>query len=231
MVDIKQSKKSKTNTKDTTTNNKITKSDKKEDTFKAGAVQYADGELMIPPRIQSMLNSIGAQYGVPFDLANISIGDGTMAEKTKALRTIVDMMTNDSKLLPEMFKLIKKLLNKDIKLAKFHAKLVKAATDHQIKLDKSVADIALTMAGFQATSEKRQLKTNKRIEIIETRAEKYKDYYSGSVFGDEMALIDIEIQTKTVNQKALSASKQERIKFDADRKEKSIAYINSAFEG
>ncbi|MFB2982866.1 hypothetical protein [Microseira sp. BLCC-F43] len=77
--------------------------------FKAGVVQTADAKILIPPAIQSKLTALGSKYGVPFDLANIAL-DGKMAENVKAIRKIADMVTADSKLLPEMLRQIRRLM-------------------------------------------------------------------------------------------------------------------------
>lgn len=98
--------------------------------YKAGVVTTADAKLMLPPAVQAKLTTLTAKYGVPFDLSNIGL-DGKMADNVKALRAIVDMVTGDSKLLPEMLKLIKQLMQAEIKLAQFHRGVVTASIKHQ----------------------------------------------------------------------------------------------------
>lgn len=103
--------KSKTNTSGESTDQDVK--------FKAGVVKTSDAKILIPPAIQSKLTALGSKYGVPFDLANIAL-DGKMAGNVKAIRKIADMVTADSKLLPEMFKQIRRLMGAEIKLAQFH---------------------------------------------------------------------------------------------------------------
>ena len=116
--------------------------------YKVGAVQTADAKLMLPPAVQGKLSALTQKYGIPFDLSNIGL-DGKMAENIKAFRSIVDMVEGDSKLLPEMLKLIRRLMKSEISLAKFHRGCTTAAVKHQEKLDKVTSDIFLKMAGYQ----------------------------------------------------------------------------------
>jgi hypothetical protein len=206
-----------------------TKSEKKGATFKAGVAQTADAKLILPPAVQTKLTALTAKYGISFDLSNIGL-DGKMAENVKALRAITDMVTGDSKLLPEMLKLIRQLLKAEIKLAQFHRGVTTAAIKHQEKLDKYTADIFLKMAGYGAKSVKLEHRTNLRNQLKEKRAEKYTQYYSDSVYGSESELIDVEYEVLASNQKILSEGKAERLKLDAGRKRKIAEYVQSAYQ-
>lgn len=201
---------------------------KTENKFKSGTLQTADAKLVLPPAIQGKLSALTTKYNIPFDLDNIGL-DGKMAENIKALRTITDMVEGDSKLLPEMLKLIKRLMKSEISLAKFHRGCVTASIQHQEKLDKVTADIFLKMAGYQSSSAKREHRTNARNQIKEKRTKAYEDYYQDTVYANEAAIIDIEFETLASNQKILSESKTERIKLNAERKQKVAQYVNSAF--
>lgn len=196
--------------------------------FKTGVLQTADAKLMLPPAVQGKLSALTAKYGIPFDLSNIGL-DGKMADNVKALRTIVQMVEGDSKLLPEMLKLIKKLLKAEISLAKFHRGCVTASLQHQEKLDKVSSDILLKMCGYEQKSKKLTHRTNLRVELKEKRTTAYNNYYTNSVFGEESRIIDVEYETLASNQKILSESKQERIKLEADRKQKLSEYVQSAY--
>lgn len=197
--------------------------------FKAGTIQTADAKLMLPPAIQGKLSAIGAKYGVPFDLSNIGL-DGKMAENIKAMRTIADMATADSKLLPEMMKLIRQLFRAEIKLAQFHKLVTKASIKHQEKLDKQTADIFLAMAGYQAKSTKLEHRTNVRNALKEKRTEAYSNLYQNSIFGEESKIIDAEYKILESNRKILTASKTERLTLDNQRKQKISEYVQSAFK-
>lgn len=213
----------------TATENKASKATTKESAqYKAGTLQTADAKLMLPPAIQGKLSALTTKYGIPFDLSNIAL-DGNMAGNIKAFRKIVEMVEGDSKLLPEMLKLIRRLMKSEISLAKFHRGCTTAALKHQEKLDKVTADIFLKMAGYQANSAKREHRTNVRNQLKEKRAEAYNNYYQGTVYAGESAIIDVEFETLASNKKILSGSKAERIKFDADRKKKVNEYVQSAF--
>jgi hypothetical protein len=223
-MDIRKPKESKT-----ATENKAPKAASKETVqYKAGILQTADAKVMLPPAIQGKLSALTSKYGIPFDLSNIAL-DGKMAENIKAFRKIVDMVEGDSKLLPEMLKLIRRLMKSEISLAKFHRGCTTAAIKHQEKLDKVTADIFLKMAGYQANSVKREHRTNLRNQLKEKRTQAYTNYYQNTVYAEESAIVDVEFETLASNRKILSESKTQQIKFDADRKKKVAEYVQSAF--
>lgn len=195
-----------------------------------GSIQQASGQLMIPPAIAAKLQHLGKTYNLPLDISNVTLGDGTLAGNIAAVRKIVEMVNNDSKLLPELLKLIKQLMRAEIKLAKFHKNLTKAAIKHQTKLDKQCADIFLAMAGFQAKTSKLEQKTNARTNLIQKRSQQWSTYYEDSVYGAEAQLIDTEFELAASNRQALTASKQQQLELKAQRKKESIDYINSAFQ-
>lgn len=197
-------------------------------TYKAGTLQTADAKLMLPPAIQGKLTAITQKYGLPIDLSNVSLS-GDMPSQIKAMRQIVEMVEGNSKLLPELMKLMKRLFKAEIKLAQFHKLTVKAALKHQEKIDKQTADIFLQMAGYQSKSSKREHRTNVRNQIIEKRTQAYSDYYQNTVYGEECKIIDVEFETLASNKKILNESKTQQVKFNADRKKKVAEYVNSAF--
>lgn len=197
--------------------------------FKTGTVPHASGRLMIPSAIQTTLTSLCTKYGFDFDLNELAL-DGTMADKVKATRKIVELAKADSKLLPEMMKLIKSLMKSELKLADFHKKLVKEAVRFNETIDKQTADIFLAMAGYKAKSAKLEHRTNLRNQLKEERTTAYNNYYSTSVYGEESKLIDIEYETLASNQRVLSESKQEKIKLDGERKQKLTQYVQSAYQ-
>lgn len=197
-------------------------------TFKAGISQTVDAKTFIPPAIQGKLTALGQKYGLTFELANIGL-DGKMAENIKSIRTIADMVEGDSKLLGEMFKQIKRLMNAEIKLAQFHKLVVKQSIKQQQKLDKHTADIFLAMAGYQAKSTKLEHRTNLRNQLKEKRTQAYTNYYTDSVYGDESKLIDVEFELLESNRKILTESKTQKINFNGQRKQKIQEYVKSAF--
>jgi len=196
--------------------------------FKAGQVQQASAKLMLPPAIQGKLSAISKAYGLPIDLSQISLQSAT-PENIKALRNITELLTANSKLLPELMKLTAKLLKSDIKLAEFHVNLTKCAAKHQTKLDKATADIWLTMAGYGAKSTKLEHRTNVRERLISQRTEAYSEYYQNSVYGTESKIIDAEYQIAASNRQILADGKQQKMESAQSRKQKLQEYINSAF--
>ena len=217
-------KQSKTSQTSTNVSNR-TKEDK---TFKAGLLKTVDSKTVLHPAIQGKLTALGQKYGIPFELSNIGL-DGKMAENVKSLRKIVEMIEGDSKLLPEMLKLIRRLMRAEISLAKFHRGLTTASIKHQEKLDKVTADIFLKMAGYQSKSGKLEHRTNVRNQLKEKRTAAYTNYYQNSVFGTESELIDVEFEVLESNRKILTASKTQKLRFNNGQKQRIQEYVNSAF--
>lgn len=197
--------------------------------FKTGVVQQASAKLMIPPAFASKLSHISQVYGLPLDLANIGL-DSATPENIKAMRGVVDLLSANSQLLPELMKLTNQLLKADIKLAEFHKNLTNAAVKHQVKMDKTTADIWLKMAGYAAKSSKLEHRTNVRTQLIEKRANAYANYYQDSVYGAESAVIDAEYDLLASNQRILSESKTQRLEKAQERKHKLQEYVNSAYD-
>jgi hypothetical protein len=198
-------------------------------TFAAGTVLTANAQDMLPEFVQFKLKAISTKYGVPFDLSNIGL-NGDMPSQVKALRNIVEMVEGNSKLLPEMLKLIKRLLSAEIKLAQFHRGCVTASLKHQQKLDKFTADIFLKMAGYQSKSAKLEHRTNVRAQLKQKRTEAYSNHYTNTVYGEESKLIDAEFELLESNKKILTASKTTHANFNAERKQKINEYVQTAFE-
>lgn len=197
--------------------------------FKAGTVPHASGRLMLPPAIQATLTTLGQKYGLPLDLNEVAL-DGTLAEKISATRKIVDLATADSKLLPEMFKLVRQLMKSELRLADFHKKVVKEAIRFNTTIDRQTSDIFLAMTGYRNKSAKLEHRTNLRSQLKDKRTEVYQGYYSNSVFAEESKVIDVEYEVLASNQRILSESKQERLKLDSQRKQKLAEYVQSAYK-
>ncbi len=197
--------------------------------FKAGVVKQASASVIIPPAHAAKLSHLSKVYGLPVDLGQVSLNDAN-PENIKATRKITEMLTNNSKLLPEMMKLVNQLLKADIKLAQFHKNLTKAAIKHQEKIDKETAEIFLAMAGYGAKAAKLEHRTNTRNKLIDKRTEAHKKLYEDSIFGNESRVIDVEFEVMASNNKILTESKTKRIEFNASRKKAAQEYINKAFE-
>ena len=196
--------------------------------FKAGVVGQASAALMIPPAIATKLTAISKSFGLPIDLGQVSLMNST-PDNIKALRKITDLLTGNSKLLPELMKLTNQLLKADIKLAEFHVNLTKSAVKHQEKIDKASADIWLAMAGYGAKSSKLEHRTNTRTALIEKRDAAYVDYYQNSVYGAESKIIDAEYSIASSNRAILAESKSHKMGSINERKMKLKAYVASAF--
>ena len=196
--------------------------------YKAGVIQQASAALMIPPAIATKLTAISKSFGLPLDLGQISLMDSN-PDNIKALRKITDLLTGNSKLLPELMKLTNQLLKADIKLAEFHVNLTKSAVKHQEKIDKASADIWLAMAGYGAKSSKLEHRTNTRTALIEKRENAYADYYQNSVYGAESKIIDTEYSIASSNRAILTEAKTQKMGTINERKQKLKAYVDSAF--
>jgi hypothetical protein len=196
--------------------------------YKAGVVGQASAALMIPPAIATKLTAISKSFGLPIDLGQISLMDSN-PDNIKALRKITDLLTGNSKLLPELMKLTNQLLKADIKLSEFHVNLTKSAVKHQEKIDKASADIWLAMAGYGAKSSKLEHRINTRTVLIEKRESAYADYYQNSVYGAEAKIIDAEYQIASSNRAILAESRTQKMGSINERKMKLKAYVDSAF--
>lgn len=229
-MDIRKSEKPKTETQveDEKPKSSSSSTSSEKLTYKAGLVTRPDAKLMLPPAVQVKLSEITKQYGLPIDLSNVSL-TGDMPSQIKAMRQVVEMIEGNSKLLPELMKLMKRLFKAEIKLAQFHKLTVKAAIKHQEKIDKQAADIFLQMAGYGQKASKREHRTNVRNSIIEKRTAAYQDYYQNTVYGEESKIIDVEFETLASNKKILTESKAQKVTFDSERKKKVQAYVDSAF--
>ena len=196
--------------------------------FKSGTVQQASAAQLIPPAIASKLSHISKVYGLPFDLAQVSL-ETTTPENIQGMRSLVDLLVSNSKLLPELMKLTNQLLKADIKLAEFHKNLTSAAAKHQTKLDKVTADIWLRMANYGAKAAKLEYRTNTRTALIEKRDQARANYYQESVYGNESAVIDAEYQILASDSKILSESKTQKMQKAQERKQKLQQYVDSAY--
>ncbi len=196
--------------------------------FKAGVVHQSSAALMIPPAIATKLSAISKSFNLPIDLSQISLMDSN-PDNIKALRKITDLLTGNSKLLPELMKLTNQLLKADIKLSEFHVNLTKSAVKHQEKLDKASADIWLAMAGYGSKSGKLEHRTNVRAALIEKRDNAYESYYQDSVYGAEAKIIDAEYAIASSNKAILAEAKTQKMGNINERKMKLKAYVDSAF--
>jgi len=195
--------------------------------FKAGSQMVASAE-MIPAPVRARLSALSSAYGLPVDLGGLGLADSN-PENIKALRHIADMAKANSKLLPEMMKLISQLQKADIKQAQFMQQLNAAAIAHGEKIDAATAAIFSRFAQSQAKSAKLEHRTNTRNEILEKRSAAYASYYSQSVYGNESQLIDIEYQLKATDNQILADSKQHRLRSASERKQKLQQYLDSAY--
>ncbi|MBW4597521.1 MAG: hypothetical protein KME46_32650 [Brasilonema angustatum HA4187-MV1] len=196
--------------------------------FKAGTAIQASARAMIPAGVAAKLTHISNMYAFPIDVGNMSLEEAT-PENLKALRKVADMVSNNSKLLPEFMKLVSQVLNADLKLADFHKNVTKAALKHQEKLDQETAEIFLAMARYGAKATKLEHRTNVRNELVERRTAAYEEHYETSVYGNEARIIDVEYQVAASNNKLMAESKTKRINYKKDRKEKLQAFIDSAY--
>lgn len=195
--------------------------------FKANAHQTASAD-MLPSPVRARLSALSQSFGLPVDLGNISLSDAN-PDNIKALRALADMAKGNSKLLPELLKLSKSLMQADIKQADFMVKLNDAALRHGEKIDSATAQIFARFAQNQAKSAKLETRINARNALIEQRTAAYNSYYSQSVYGSESQLIDIEYQLKSQDRQILKDSKQHRMQSAQDRKAALAKYLDSAF--
>lgn len=195
--------------------------------FKSGTHQNASPD-MLPAPVRARLSALSQSYGLPIDLGNCGLSSSN-PDNIKALRQIADMAKANSKLLPEMLKLVKQLMSADIKQADFLSKLNEASLRHGEKIDAATAQIFSRFAQNQAKSAKLETRINARNQLLEQRTAAYQSYYSQSIYGSESQLIDLEYQLKSQDRQILKDSKQNRMQSAQDRKKQLQAYLDSAF--
>jgi hypothetical protein len=195
-------------------------------TFKSGQHQIASSK-MLPPAIAAKLTAISKQYGLPVDLGNFQLSDATPAN-IQSFKRIADLMTGNSKLLPEMLKLTKQLLKAEIKLSQFHANLTKEAIKHQQTIDKHTADMFLAMVGYNSKSSKLEHRINTRQKLIEARDAAYAAYYNDSVIGNELRVLDTEYKLMASNRQILADGRVTKKEADSDRKKRLQEYLDQA---
>lgn len=195
--------------------------------FKANVHQTASAD-MLPAPVRARLSALSQAYGLPVDLGNCNLASAN-PENIKALRALTDMAKANSKLLPELLKLSKSLMQADIKQAEFLSKLNDAALAHGEKLDTATAQIFSRFAQSQAKSAKLEHRVNARNQLLEQKTAAYNAYYQQSVYGNESQLIDLEYQLKSQDRQILKDSRQHRMTSAADRKAALAKYLDSAF--
>ena len=195
--------------------------------FKAGKHLTASAD-MLPAPVRARLSALSQAYGLPLDLGNIALSDSN-PENIKAIRVIADMARANSKLLPEMLRLVAQLQRSDIRQSEFLVKLNAAALRHGEKIDSATAQIFSQFAQSSAKSAKLEHKVNLRNQLLEQRNSAYQEYYSQSVYGSESQLIDVEYQLKSQDAQILADSKKLRLQSASERKAKLQQYLDSAY--
>jgi hypothetical protein len=195
--------------------------------FKAGKHLTASAE-MLPAPVRARLSALSQAYGLPLDLGNISLADSN-PENVKAIRVISDMARANSKLLPEMLRLVAQLQRSDIKQSEFLVKLNAAAIAHGEKIDSATAQIFSRFAQSQAKSVKLETRVNMRNKLLEQRSAAYEAYYSKSIYGSESQLIDVEYQLKSQDAQIMADSKKLRLQSASERKQRLQQYLDSAY--
>lgn len=202
--------------------------------FRAGMVMQANAQQMIPQQVASRLQAIGQAYGLNLDLSNIALKDVT-PDAIKQFRSTVELLSANSKLLPELMKLTQKLMNADIKLAEFHRDLVIKANEHGEKIDKATADIWVSMMKAGSKAGKLEHRVNVRTELQAKRDAAYANYQQNSVYGAESQVIEAEYRVLTHNQQVLQQSRTQALDLKEQsqanrekRKQDLQAYIASA---
>ncbi len=195
--------------------------------FKTGKHMVSSAD-MLPAPVRARLSALSQAYGLPLDLGNISLADSN-PENVKAIRVISDMARANSKLLPEMLRLVAQLQRSDIKQSEFLVKLNSAAIAHGEKIDSATAQIFSRFAQSTAKSSKLEHRVNLRNQLLEQRNNAYQQYYSQSVYGSESQLIDVEYQLKSQDAQILADSKKLRLRSASERKQRLQQYLDSAY--
>lgn len=161
---------------------------------KGGLSQYkmpegiVSAEGIIPEPIKAIMQTQFKAVGLNFDVSKLALNKDNR-QALVDLRKSVDLITNNTKLLPMFAVELKKALKAGVKLAQFKADMVKAALDSQIKIDQAHVDVLLAMAGYQSKRNKLQMKLERRMNALAKQDAARARYYD-TTWGKEAQLID-----------------------------------------
>lgn len=196
--------------------------------FKAGQYQTSNA-AMIPAPIAALLSQVSQQYGLPFDMGKLTLQQMT-PDNLNQFRTIVDMMRRNAKLIPEFVKLAKQLLKADYKMVEYYKDVTKLGIKHQEKIDKATADIFASMVKHTAKSALLEYKTNRRADLKNAQNNAELNFFEDSVIGDAVQLANATIERQIDTQRMLTASKKNKINFNAIRRQDDIRHNESAYQ-
>ncbi len=184
---------------------------------------------VIPPEVQQMVSAIASRYGIPFDPSNIDLSKLNPGQVAQ-MQQKVSVAANNARLLPIIFKNMKKLFAAEVKLAKFYKDLTDEACKAGYKIDKATADAYLTLFGYKQKQSRLAYKTAKRAELKAKRTEAYKKYYDSSISGVQAEIVDAEFEEMGESMKLIGESLQKRIQFRGQQRKQAEDYYQQAFE-
>jgi hypothetical protein len=193
-----------------------------------GKTRTSSAVAIIPADLANRLSLFSERYGLPFDLGQLSI-DQVTPEKIQAMRKLANMISANSKLLPELVKQTKRLMKADISQATANAELAKAQLKHQEKLDKVVADLFISCAQHKASSNLLASKTARRVALIEQRNQLQTKYNEETIYANESNLLDVQYSLLVDTAKLSADGRQMRMEASHRDKREMQAYIDSAF--
>lgn len=145
-------------------------------------------QSVIPAPIQSMMATQFKSVGLNFDVSKIALNKDNR-QSLKNLRETVELIQNNSKLLPEIATCLKKAMKAATKQAKFNADIAKSAMKEQLKIDNAHADVLLGLMGYTEGRNKIQARLERKKLQMEKRHEARTRYYD-TTWGKEAQTID-----------------------------------------
>lgn len=199
-----------------------------QDVYKVSGTVTTKAADFIPPMARGILQNLSKQYNLPFDIGSVELSNDKFASQIGSLKKIVGLLNANSKLLPELLKLVKQVVNADLKLANFHKQATKLAMEHKTQLDRETADMFLTMFNYQQKSSRLESKVNRRAALAANRTQAIAAFHQGA-FSEAVALTNAEYEIALSDKRANSAAKIAAKKASQGDRERLRNYTALAF--
>lgn len=173
-------------------------------------------QSVIPAPIQSMIATQFKSVGLNFDVSKLALNKDNR-QSLKNLRETVELIQNNSKLLPEIASCLKKAMKAATKQAKFNADIAKSAMKEQLKIDNAHADVLLGLMGYTEGRNKIQARLERKQKAME-RTQQARERFYDTTWGKQAQVIDAKWQNMT--DMVLEQEETKKKKSDAVKKRK-----------
>ncbi|MCP6758782.1 MAG: hypothetical protein NHB32_08430 [Fischerella sp. CENA71] len=173
-------------------------------------------QSIIPAPVQQILATQFKSVGLNFDITKLALNKDNR-QLLKELKTTIDLITNNAKLLPQFAAELKKAMKAATKMAEFNADVVKASLKEQHKIDSAQADILLALAGYVHKRDRLALKLERKLQKL-ARVHAAQARHYDTTYGKEAELLDAQFDF--VTDAALAATETKRLTAQASRDRK-----------